>query len=149
MDEKIKTTKRLGLMVRSYRQRLTCARNQLDGALIELENCRRQLGDTRQELQVAEEKLVTLWQKETEIEQLQTERDVYREGLISAKEKLNTLQRLVNGEWVATQDVEEALGITFREGLKRFEFSREASWNPWPLNGQRIETFFRLKEGDR
>ena len=88
----------------------------------------------------------TLWQKETEIEQLQTERDVYREELISAKEKLDTLQRLLNGEWVDTQDVEAALGITFREGLKRFEFSREASWNPWPLNGQRITTKFRLKE---
>ena len=115
MDEKIKTIKRLGLMVRSYRQRLESAQNRLDGALIELENCRRQLGDTRQELQIAEE-------------------------------KLEVLRKLLNGEWVATQDVEEALGITFREGLKRFDFSRTASWNPWPLNGQRIDTFFRLKE---
>lgn len=63
------------------------------------------------------------------------------------------IERLLNGEWVETDEVQKALGITFAEGLRRFEFSRTAEW--WSIvgkteeerarNGQKIETYFRLR----
>ena len=55
------------------------------------------------------------------------------------------LKRLINGEWVDCDDVQKALGIDFRTGLKMFDFSRTAEWNPYPLNGQKITIKFRLK----
>ena len=60
-------------------------------------------------------------------------------------EQFNTLKSLVNGEWVDCKLVQEALGIDFATGLKMFDFSRTATWNPAPLNGQKITTKFRLK----
>lgn len=57
----------------------------------------------------------------------------------------DVLKRLINGEWVDTEDVQKALGIDFSTGMRMFEFSRTAKWNPAPLNGQYIETKFRLK----
>lgn len=63
------------------------------------------------------------------------------------------LKRLLNGEWVDTDEVEKALGITFADGYKRFDFSRTADW--WSIigttneerarEGQKITTRFRLK----
>ena len=50
------------------------------------------------------------------------------------------------GEWVETALIEKALNIDFGQGLKMFDFSREATWNPAPLNGQRIITKFKLKK---
>ena len=59
---------------------------------------------------------------------------------------VETLRRLLNGEWVDCKEVEAALDITFAEGLKKFEFGRIAKWNQAPLNGQKIITKFRLSE---
>lgn len=58
------------------------------------------------------------------------------------------LKRLINGEWVDSCDVEAALGLTFAECVKRFEMNRIATWNPYPLNGQRVDVQFRIKKGD-
>lgn len=55
------------------------------------------------------------------------------------------LKRLINGEWVDSCDVESALGLTFAECVKRFEMNRIATWNPYPLNGQRVDVQFRIK----
>ena len=57
----------------------------------------------------------------------------------------NALKSLINGEWVDCELVEEALDIDFATGLKMFNFSRTAEWNPAPLNGQKITTKFRMK----
>ena len=57
----------------------------------------------------------------------------------------NALKSLVNGEWVDCKLVQEAMGIDFATGLKLFDFSRTAEWNPAPLNGQKITTKFRMK----
>ena len=58
------------------------------------------------------------------------------------------LKRLINGEWVDSCDVEAALGLTFAECVKRFEMNRIATWNTYPLNGQRVDVQFRIKRGD-
>ena len=58
------------------------------------------------------------------------------------------LKRLINGEWVDSCDVEAALGLTFAECVKRFEMNRIATWNPYPLNGQRVDVRFRIKRGE-
>lgn len=65
-----------------------------------------------------------------------------------------TIERLLNGEWVETAEVQKALGITFAEGFRRFDFSRTAEW--WSIagktdderarEGQKISTYFRLKD---
>lgn len=60
-------------------------------------------------------------------------------------EKVAILKDLINGEWVDCEKVQEALSIDFSTGLKMFEFSRTAEWNPPPLNGQKITVKFRLK----
>lgn len=60
------------------------------------------------------------------------------------KEKL-VLVQLISGAWVDCKSVQDALGIDFGTGLKMFDFGRIAKWNPPPLNGQKIETNFRLK----
>ena len=59
--------------------------------------------------------------------------------------QFNALKSLVNGEWVDCKLVQEALDIDFATGLKLFDFSRTAEWNPAPLNGQKITTKFKLK----
>lgn len=61
------------------------------------------------------------------------------------KERGNVLKRLLNGEWVDTKDVEKYLNIDFSDGMKLFELSRTAEWNPPPLDGQKITTKFRLR----
>ena len=58
------------------------------------------------------------------------------------------LKRLINGEWVDSCDVEAALGLTFAECVKRFEMNRIATWNTYPLNGQRVDVQFRIKKGE-
>lgn len=60
-------------------------------------------------------------------------------------EKITVLKDLINGEWVDCDKVQEALSIDFSTGLKMFDFSRTAEWNPYPLNGQKITIKFRLK----
>ena len=60
-------------------------------------------------------------------------------------EKIAILKDLINGEWVDCDKVQEALSIDFSTGLKMFDFSRTAEWNPYPLNGQKITIKFRLK----
>ena len=58
---------------------------------------------------------------------------------------LEALKKFINGEWVDTDIIQTILGIDFSTGLKMFDFSRTAEWNPAPLNGQKITTKFRLK----
>lgn len=60
-------------------------------------------------------------------------------------EREKVINELLKGEWVNTEDMEKYLNIGFSEGMKMFEFSRTAEWNPEPLNGQKITTEFRLK----
>ena len=60
-------------------------------------------------------------------------------------EHLEALKKFINGEWVDTDIIQTILGIDFSTGLKMFDFSRTADWNPAPLNGQKITTKFRLK----
>ena len=60
-------------------------------------------------------------------------------------EHLEALKKFINGEWVDTDIIQTILGIDFSTGLKMFDFSRTAEWNPAPLNGQKITTKFRLK----
>lgn len=60
--------------------------------------------------------------------------------------KCETLRKLINGNWVDTVDVQDALEISFSEGIKMFDFGRIAKWNPAPLNGQKVITKFRLCE---
>lgn len=61
------------------------------------------------------------------------------------REDNDTMRRLLFGEWVDSELVERALGLTFAECMKHFELARTASWNSPPKNGQRIETLFRLR----
>lgn len=52
------------------------------------------------------------------------------------------------GNWVDCGVVCKYFGISFSDGLKLFDFGRMAYSNPAPLNGQRVETKFRLKSSD-
>jgi hypothetical protein len=72
-------------------------------------------------------------------------RRVQKENEELAK-KYKTLCKLINGYWVDTQDVQDALEIDFKEGMRRFDFGRTAKWNKAPLEGQKIITKFRLHE---
>ena len=62
------------------------------------------------------------------------------------KEDLQTLRDLINGEWVDCDKVCRAMNIDFKEGIRLFDFGRQAFWNPAPLNGQRVITKFRIAE---
>lgn len=66
--------------------------------------------------------------------------------MMTVEEKYEALRRLIEGEWVDTEKVCEALDISFKEGMRRFDFGRMAKWNKPPLNGQRVITKFRLDE---
>ena len=59
--------------------------------------------------------------------------------------EVETLKKLIQGEWVDTELVCKALSIDFSTGMKMFDFSRTAEWNKPPLNGQKVTTKFRLK----
>ena len=61
-------------------------------------------------------------------------------------EKYETLRKLLQGQWVDTQAVQEALDIDFAEGMRLFDFGRIVKWNKAPLNGQKVITKFRLCE---
>lgn len=58
--------------------------------------------------------------------------------------KFHTLLWLLQGEWVECEDVQQAMNITFKEGLQRFDFGRMVRWNKPPKNGQFVSTKFRL-----
>lgn len=79
-------------------------------------------------------------------------KDIPEQAVVSKDEydnlykKYMTLLRLLNGEWVNCDDVEAAMNITFREGLKRFDFGRDGRWNKPPLNGQYTVAKFRMCE---
>jgi hypothetical protein len=64
---------------------------------------------------------------------------------VEGEEKINVLTKLFSGEWIETQRVEKVLNITFEEGMRIFDFKREVEWNPAPLNGQKISTYFKIK----
>lgn len=61
-------------------------------------------------------------------------------------EKYETLRKLLQGQWVETQAVQEALEIDFAEGMRMFDFGRIVKWNAAPLNGQKVITKFKLCE---
>lgn len=58
------------------------------------------------------------------------------------------LEDFNNGKWCDTDDICRLLNISFVDGMRKFDFSREAEWNKYPLNGQKITTKFRIKEKD-
>lgn len=62
------------------------------------------------------------------------------------KKENEVLRKLLNGEWVDTDAVQETLGITFQEGIQMFDFGRQVKWNKPPLEGQKVITKFRLCE---
>lgn len=65
--------------------------------------------------------------------------------VVRSVDTVDVLKRLLDGEWVDTEEVKQALGIDFATGCRLFDLSRTAKWNPPPLNGQKITTKFRLK----
>lgn len=44
--------------------------------------------------------------------------------------KCNVLRALLKGEWVHCKDAQEALDITFDQGMKMFQFGVEGTWPP-------------------
>ena len=56
------------------------------------------------------------------------------------------LEALIRGEWVDSAAVLSAMKIDFKTGMHMFELSRTVEWNPAPLNGQKVETRFRLRK---
>ena len=63
-----------------------------------------------------------------------------------SKDEQEQLLSFIRGDWCETQIIEKVFGIDFGEGLKLFDFSRTAEWNPEPLNGQKITTKFKIKD---
>lgn len=71
-------------------------------------------------------------------------------------ESFEVLTRLFNGERVRCKEVQEALGITFSEGMKLFDYEMDACW--WSICGETPEernreglrylTYFRMREND-
>ena len=69
------------------------------------------------------------------------------------KDHSEIIRKLISGEWVDSDKVQEALKMNFNECLSLFEFSRTAAW--WSVvgetdeersrEGQKIEIKFRLK----
>jgi hypothetical protein len=76
--------------------------------------------------------------------------EAYDAGFEAGKQamlsKYETLKKLLEGQWVDCKAVQDALDITFAEGLRMFEFGRIAKWCPAPMNGQKIITKFKLSE---
>jgi hypothetical protein len=62
------------------------------------------------------------------------------------KKENEVLRKLLNGEWVDTEAVQDVLSITFAEGMRKFDFGRQVKWNKAPLSGQKVITKFRLCE---
>lgn len=42
--------------------------------------------------------------------------------------KNETIRKFDNGEWVPAADIQQALGLTFKECMERFDFSGTAEW---------------------
>lgn len=49
----------------------------------------------------------------------------------------------IKEEWIESNLVQEYFNLTFGECFRRFEFCRTAEWNKYPLEGQKITTYFR------
>lgn len=66
---------------------------------------------------------------------------------------MDIINELLDGKWVDSKKVQDALGLSFEECFERFDFSRKAEW--WSIvgetkekrqrNGQKISTFFRVR----
>lgn len=69
-----------------------------------------------------------------------------QQDYVELTEKYETLRKLLQGQWVDTQAVQDALEIDFAEGMRMFDFGRTVKWNKAPLNGQKVVTKFRLCE---
>ena len=71
----------------------------------------------------------------------------------AAEEDKNVFEKFMAGEWVDSEAIQKALGMTFAECFRMFDFARTAAW--WSIvgkteeerarNGQKIVTQFRLK----
>lgn len=88
------------------------------------------------------------WEEETE--ELVNGLSVYE------TENADTVKELLEGKWVDSIKVQEALGMSFTECFFMFEFSRTSEW--WSVagkteeerarNGQKVTTCFRVKRGE-
>jgi len=117
-------------------------------------------GDIEAALDVARKALETVIEFETQGITLESVMDTQCDLAGAENEidklnfKVNVMKRLLNGEWVETEDVCEALEMTFTEAFKLFDFNRTAEW--WSIvgktdeernrDGQCIKTEFRIKQ---
>lgn len=86
-----------------------------------------------------------------ECEECKQEHIQFKEWLM----ELRDVRAFLSGEWVESEKVQKALGMSFNECFSKFDFSRTAEW--WSIvgkteeerarNGQKITTCFRLKKG--
>lgn len=66
---------------------------------------------------------------------------------------MDVINELLDGKWVHSKKVQDALGLSFKECIAKFDFLRKAEW--WSVvgktteerqkNGQKISTFFRVR----
>lgn len=71
----------------------------------------------------------------------------------ATEEDKKVFEKFMTGEWVDSEAIQKALGLTFAECFRMFDFARTAVW--WSIagktaeerarNGQKIVTQFRLK----
>lgn len=72
-------------------------------------------------------------------------------------DKFEIIKEILSGEWVDSDKVQSALGLSFNECFSLFDISRTAEW--WSIvgkteeersrNGQKVVVRFRLKAIDR
>lgn len=82
--------------------------------------------------------------------------EIIEKAAAEYRQHKETIMKLLSGEWVDTDKVQEALGMSFSECFSMLEFSRSAEW--WSVvgeteeerarEGQKIVTKFRLKNCD-
>lgn len=66
---------------------------------------------------------------------------------------MDTINELLDGKWVDSKMVQDALGLSFKECFTKFDFSRMGEWlgivgeteEERQRNGQKISTYFRVK----
>lgn len=66
---------------------------------------------------------------------------------------MDVINELLDGKWVDSKKVQDALGLSFKECFSKFDFMRKAEW--WSVvgeteeerqrNGQKVSTFFRIR----
>lgn len=60
---------------------------------------------------------------------------------------MSAIYDLLNGKLVDSKELEKETGLSFGQlmSCSKLILEREVKWNPSPLNGQYIETKFRLR----